>query len=121
MLPTAGSVKRIFLTGAAGVLGGEVAKRLLSRGYSITALVNRSGEIRSNDGEILNCSRFGGGSLPPGRLAAISGDLGQDRLGWSPGAADWNRTIRMFAELRLARPTYRWQPTRSRHRHLRSP
>ena len=85
MLPTVEGMKRIFLTGAAGLVGGEVAKRLLSRGHSITALLNRSREIRSNDGKTISCSSFDGGSPPPGSLAAISGDLGQDRLGWSPG------------------------------------
>ena len=42
---------RIFLTGAAGLIGGEVAQRLVARGHGVTAGVHRNPEVRGNDGE----------------------------------------------------------------------
>ena len=41
---------RIFLTGAAGLIGGEVAVRLVARGHAVTAGVHRNREARGNDG-----------------------------------------------------------------------
>lgn len=41
---------RIFLTGAAGFIGGEVAARLVDRGHSVTAGVHRNRSVRGNDG-----------------------------------------------------------------------
>ena len=41
---------RIFVTGAAGLIGGEVARRLVARGHSVTAGVHRSRDVRGNDG-----------------------------------------------------------------------
>ena len=79
----------IFLTGATGLLGGEIAARLLARGHAVTALINRTNEIRSNDGAVLPASRWNGRSPPPGRLALLPGDVGQDRLGWDDRS--WNQ------------------------------
>ncbi len=44
---------RIFLTGAAGLIGGEVAQRLVARGYTVTAGVHRNREVRGNDGALV--------------------------------------------------------------------
>ena len=41
---------RIFLTGAAGLIGGEVAGRLVSRGHIVTAAVHRDPVVRDNAG-----------------------------------------------------------------------
>jgi nucleoside-diphosphate-sugar epimerase len=41
---------RILLTGAAGLIGGEVASRLAKRGHQVSGLVHRNREIRGNDG-----------------------------------------------------------------------
>ena len=41
---------RIFVTGAAGLIGGEVARRLVARGHSVTAGVHRNRDVRGNDG-----------------------------------------------------------------------
>lgn len=40
---------RIFVTGAAGLIGGEVARRLVSRGHSVTAGIHRNREVLGND------------------------------------------------------------------------
>ena len=42
---------KIFLTGAAGLIGGEVAQRLVARGHHVTAGVHRNPEVRGNDGQ----------------------------------------------------------------------
>lgn len=39
---------RIYLTGAAGLIGGEVAQRLAKRGHAVTAGVHRYREVRGN-------------------------------------------------------------------------
>lgn len=41
---------RILLTGAAGLIGGEVAGRLTARGHGVSALVHRNPDVRGNDG-----------------------------------------------------------------------
>ncbi|WP_246021494.1 SDR family oxidoreductase [Alteraurantiacibacter aquimixticola] len=41
---------RILVTGAAGLIGGEVCARLAARGHDITAMVRRTKEVRGNDG-----------------------------------------------------------------------
>ena len=41
---------RVLVTGAAGLLGGEVCARLLARGAEVTGLVHRNRDIRANDG-----------------------------------------------------------------------
>lgn len=43
----------ILLTGAAGLIGGELAARLVAAGHGVTALVHRNREIRSNDGALV--------------------------------------------------------------------
>ena len=42
---------RILVTGAAGLIGGEVCARLAARGHQVSALVHRRPEVRGNDGE----------------------------------------------------------------------
>lgn len=41
---------RILLTGAAGLIGGEVACRLTARGHLVSALVHRNPDVCGNDG-----------------------------------------------------------------------
>jgi nucleoside-diphosphate-sugar epimerase len=76
------SKARILVTGASGLIGGEITARLLARGHSVTALVNRTREIRSNGGALLPASTRAGGAVSPGTLALLDGDVAEDRLGW---------------------------------------
>ncbi len=47
------SLSGILVTGAAGLIGGEVCARLVRAGHKVTALVHRNPEVRGNDGEIV--------------------------------------------------------------------
>ena len=42
---------KIFLTGATGLIGGEVAQRLVARGHEVTAAIHRKPDVLSNDGQ----------------------------------------------------------------------
>lgn len=68
---------RIFLTGAAGLIGGEVAARLIAAGHDVTALVHTNRDIRANDGS------------PVTPTEMVSGDVAQPLFGWN--TPEWNR------------------------------
>ena len=78
---------RILLTGAAGLLGGEIAGRLLSRGHGVTALVHRNHEIRRNDGTRLPAAGWNGVAPAPGTLLTLATDLRCEAFGWDRGEA----------------------------------
>ncbi len=60
---------KIFLTGAAGLIGGEVAARLIAAGHQVTALVHSNREIRSNRGTAAAVTEI------------VAGDVAQPRFG----------------------------------------
>ena len=62
-------IASILVTGAAGLLGGEVCARLIDAGHRVTALVHRAPDVRANDG-----------SAVPART--LTGDVSQPRFGW---------------------------------------
>lgn len=61
-----GTGLRILITGATGLVGGEVAARLAARGHAVTALVHRVADIRSNDGALVAVERLTGDVTLPG-------------------------------------------------------
>lgn len=61
---------RILVTGAAGLLGGEVCARLVAAGHRVTGLVHRNPDVCANDGSAV-------------QLATVTGDVSQSRFGWS--------------------------------------
>ncbi len=67
---------RIFVTGAAGLIGGEVARRLVANGHRVTAMVHRNREVRGNDGR------------PVAVDEVIRGDLTAPGLGWTDARHD---------------------------------
>jgi len=67
----------IFLTGAAGLIGGEVAARLIAAGHRVTALVHRNRDIRANDGR----------QIAPHEV--VVGDVSAPMFGWAKN--EWCR------------------------------
>nr|WP_240048907.1 SDR family oxidoreductase [Parerythrobacter lutipelagi] len=61
---------RILVTGAAGLVGGEVCARLVAGGHSVTALVHRNPEVRANDGSLVAVS------------GVLKGDVSAPQFGW---------------------------------------
>lgn len=80
-------MKRILITGAAGLIGGEIASRLAAQGHSVTGLVHRNPELRSNDDVVLATTQWRAGGHQPGRVQTIGGDVSKRCFGW--GEADW--------------------------------
>ena len=63
----------ILVTGAAGLIGGEVCARLVAAGHRVTALVHRNPEVRGNDGA----------RVPV--VETVACDIRQERLGLDEG------------------------------------
>ena len=61
---------KILVTGAAGLLGGEVCARLLTAGHELTGLVHRNPVVSANDGT-------------PVEMKTLPGDVSQPRFGWN--------------------------------------
>jgi len=64
----------VLLTGAAGLLGGEIAAQLVARGFAVTALVHRETAVLGNDGAPVPVS------------CIVHGDVSFDRFGWDASA-----------------------------------
>lgn len=60
---------RIFLTGAAGLIGGEVARRLVANGHRVTAGIHTNPQVRGNDGRLVAVT----GSVPIALEAPLLG------------------------------------------------
>lgn len=73
----------IFLTGAAGLIGGEIAARLLAAGHRVTALVHTNRDIRANDGTPVNPAE-----VVAGDVSAPLFGLDRAQYGRLTGSAD---------------------------------
>ncbi len=62
----------VLVTGAAGLLGGEVCARLLAAGHRVTGLVRQNPDVCANNGA-------------PVPVAVLSGDVSLPRFGWDEG------------------------------------
>lgn len=65
----------ILVTGAAGLIGGEVCARLVRQGHRVTALVHRNPDVRGNDG------------APAAVAAALPIDVSAPLFGWTGSEA----------------------------------
>ena len=66
----------VFVTGATGLVGGEVCARLVAAGHRVTALIHRTPDIRANDGSAVAVAQ------------TLTGDVSQERFGWSEEVFD---------------------------------
>ncbi|KLE34799.1 SDR family oxidoreductase [Aurantiacibacter luteus] len=67
---------RVLVTGAAGLIGGEVCARLAARGHAVTAMVRRNPEVRGNDGALVD------------GLRVVRGDVTLPLMGLAPEPQD---------------------------------
>lgn len=63
------SLMRVLVTGAGGLIGGEVCARLAARGHAVTALVHRNPDVRDNQ------------RRPVTGIAVVHGDVRQPGFG----------------------------------------
>ncbi|WAT19319.1 SDR family oxidoreductase [Aurantiacibacter sp. MUD11] len=66
----------MLVTGAAGLIGGEVCARLAARGHAVTALVRKTHEVRGNDGAQVD------------GVTIVTGDVTQPLMGLDPEPHD---------------------------------
>lgn len=71
---------QILVTGAAGLIGGEIVRRLADAGHAVTALVHRTHSIVANNGRIVP-SRPWEGAPAPGTVATLVADVRSEGLG----------------------------------------
>ncbi|MEM9839748.1 MAG: SDR family oxidoreductase [Pseudomonadota bacterium] len=60
--------RSVLVTGAAGLLGGEICSLLTKAGWSVFALINRNPDVRSNDGSLVHVHRTIRGDITKARL-----------------------------------------------------
>ena len=85
----------IFVTGAAGLLGGALTADLTKAGHAVIGLVHREANIRGNDGQPIAAAEALVGSAPqPGAVATLRGDVRLPGLGLDPATCAWlNRHV----------------------------
>jgi nucleoside-diphosphate-sugar epimerase len=66
----------VLVTGAAGLIGGEVCARLANAGHRVTALVRSNPDVLANDG------------TPAAVSEVLTGDLSQEGMGLDPVVLD---------------------------------
>lgn len=86
----------VFLTGASGLVGAEVAARLAAEGRAVVGLVHVNAQLVRNNGRLLRTRAWAGGEVSPGTISTVTGDVTQPRLGLS---ADQYTALRADAEL----------------------
>ncbi len=78
----------IFVTGAAGLLGGAPIAALTEAGHSVVGLVHNEATIRDNAGSALAAPHCDPTSPPP-RLCVVHGDVTRPGLGLDAATRDW--------------------------------
>ncbi|MQY05046.1 SDR family oxidoreductase [Actinomadura macrotermitis] len=70
----------VLLTGAAGLIGAEVAARLAAKGAAVIGLVHRNPNLTRNNGRPIRTVPWNGAPRP-GTVTTVTGDVTQPRLG----------------------------------------
>lgn len=78
---------RILVTGAAGMIGGELCGHLAARGHAVVALIHRTRVLGRNDGRIIEPAVHPRARVEAGTVTAIEGDVCKRNLGLKPDVA----------------------------------
>ena len=82
----------ILVTGAAGLIGGEVCARLAARGHRVLAMVRRCKEVRGNDGALVPVAQV------------LAGDVTEPLMGLNPAQLSADIVIHCAASLEFDAP-----------------
>lgn len=82
----------MLVTGAAGLIGGEVCARLAKRGARVTAVVRKTREVRSNDGASV------------AGIKVVPSDVTHPMMGLDPAAFEIDLVIHCAASLEFDAP-----------------
>ncbi len=80
---------KILVTGAAGLLGGEICARLVAGGHEVHALVRKTPDVRANDGQ------------PVAVASVLTGDVTQPMLGLAADPPQCDLVIHCAATTRF--------------------
>jgi thioester reductase-like protein len=75
-----------LVTGAAGLLGGEISAALAAQGNSVIGLVRKNRILRHGDGLEVPTAEWTGGAPRPGTVQLVTGDVTDPTLGLSPAS-----------------------------------
>ena len=83
---TASRKLNVLVTGAGGLIGGDLVGRLLDRGHGVVGLVHRRPEISRNNGRRVPAKGWAG-ACRPGEASHVSGDVALPGFGLEPAEA----------------------------------
>jgi thioester reductase-like protein len=83
-----------LVTGAAGLLGGEIAAALADKGHGVIGLVRKNRTVMRGDGEQMTTGDWSGNAPAPGEILLVQGDVRDPHLG-----LDRDRYARLAAQV----------------------
>ena len=89
-------MKRVLVTGARGLLGAEVIRRLLALGHPVIALLRTDGPISPIGQEALPTVPFHASRFRSGEVQVVHGDVAEELLGLGP---DLHEAVRASTDL----------------------